>query len=69
MGHSGFAIPLMTGAYKDGAVHRYLGLTSILENQNPESIIQGIFGDSFSTGNLRRHIIVGDTKNGKDTDQ
>jgi hypothetical protein len=69
MGHSGFAIPFMAGAHKNGAAYSHLGLTSILEDEDPESIIQGIFRNSFNARNLRWHIVVGDTKDGKDTNR
>jgi hypothetical protein len=58
MSHSRFAITLVTGSYKNRAVDRHLGLTLVCKEQNFESIVKGVFRNSFNSTRLGWHLIV-----------
>ena len=61
MSHSRFAITLVTGAYKNRAIDRHFWLTLVRKEQNFESVIKGVFRNSFNSTNLGWHLIVRDS--------
>ena len=53
VGHPGLSVRLVTGAHEIRDVHRDARLTRIREEQNPQPVVQPVFGDALHAGDRR----------------